>query len=410
VWDAGLASIATIDGIVREHAIDAAFEWVDGYLHAPQDDTDGHREQLKSDAALASDLGFDAEYLEIVPLIGQPGIRFTNQARIQPRAYLAGVAKAFVALGGRIYEHSAADEFCDTPRAIKVAGQTVRSEDVVVATHNPLVGLAGLAGATLFQTKLALYTSYVIAGRAPKGEVPDALWWDTQNPYHYLRVEPHRDFDVVIFGGEDHKTGQVHDTEDCYRRLEARLPTLVPRVELTHRWSGQVIETPDGLPYIGRSADQQYAATGYSGNGLTFGTLAAMMISDAILERANPWADLFDPARKALTRGLWDYLKENVDYPYYMIRDRFAGAETKSLRAVRRGEGKLIERNGAKVAAYRDRIGSVALRSAICTHMGCAVGWNPAERTWDCPCHGSRFKPNGDVISGPAEAPLAKVE
>jgi Rieske Fe-S protein len=186
--------------------------------------------------------------------------------------------------------------------------------------------------------------------------------------------------------------------------------TIVPHIELTHRWSGQVIETPDGLPYIGRSADHQYAATGYAGNGLTFGTLAGMMICDAILERSNPWTDLFDPSRKALTRGLWDYLKENVDYPYYMIRDRFAGVEAKSLRAVRRGEGKLIERNGAKVAAYRDHNGAMTLRSAICTHMGCAVDWNAAEQTWDCPCHGSRFKPNGDVIAGPAEAPLSKME
>jgi len=410
VWDGGLAAIATIDEVVREHAIDASFEWIDGYLHVPADDTERTGDDLKADATLANDLGFDAEYVATVPLIGRPGIRFTNQARIQPRAYLAGVAKAFITLGGRIYEHSSADDFCDDPRAVKVAGHSVHAEDFVIATHNPRVGLSGLAGATLFQTKLALYTTYVIAGRAPKGEVPDALWWDTADPYHYLRVEPHRDFDVVVFGGEDHKTGQQDDTEACHGRLENRLRAFVPRIDLTHRWSGQVIETPDGLPYIGRTAEHQYAATGYAGNGLTFGTLAAMMISDAILERSNPWTDLFDPDRKALTHGLWDYLKENVDYPYYMIRDRFAGAEAKSLRAVRRGEGTLIERNGAKVAAYRDRNGAVTLRSATCTHMGCTVGWNAAEQTWDCPCHGSRFQPNGDVIAGPAEAPLSKVD
>jgi len=135
-----------------------------------------------------------------------------------------------------------------------------------------------------------------------------------------------------------------------------------------------------------------------------------MMISDAILGRSNPWTELFDPSRKALTRGLWDYVKENVDYPYYMIRDRFAGADAQSLRAVKRGQGKIIERKGAKVAAYRDPAGQVTLRSAICTHMGCTVGWNTAERTWDCPCHGSRFTTTGDVISGPAEAPLAKAD
>jgi Rieske Fe-S protein len=249
-----------------------------------------------------------------------------------------------------------------------------------------------------------------MAGRVRPDTVPDALFWDTGDPYHYLRIEPHRGYDVVIFGGEDHKTGQQDDTAGCYQRLEARLKAIMPRIDVTHRWSGQVIETPDGLPYIGQMADHQYAATGYAGNGMTFGTLAGMMMSDAILHRTNPWRDLFDPSRKAITRGVWDYLKENVDYPYYLIRDRFAGAEAKSLRAVRRGQGKVIERDGAKVAAYRDPSGAVTLRSAICTHMGCVVGWNTAERTWDCPCHGSRFKPTGDVISGPAEAPLSEVE
>lgn len=411
VWDAGLAAIATIDEIVRAHEIPARFAWIDGYLHAPlRGDTSGAADSLQEDAALARELGFDAEYLETAPVMDRPGIRFANQARIQPRAYLAGLAAAFVAMGGRIYEHSAVDEFADDPRAVKACGHTVHCEDVVIATHNPLAGRTGLAGAAAFQTKLALYTSYVIAGPVPRGSVPDALWWDTGDPYDYLRVEPHRDFDLVIFGGEDHKTGQQDDTVACYRRLESRLNAIVPRIDVTHRWSGQVIETPDGLPYIGPSAEHQCAATGYAGNGLTFGTLAGMMIADAILGQSNPWAELFDPSRKALTRGLWDYVKENADYPYYLIRDRFAGADARSLRAVKRGEGKIVERNGAKVAAYRDPDGAVTLRSAICTHMGCVVGWNTAEHTWDCPCHGSRFKPSGDVISGPAEAPLAKVE
>ena len=411
VWDAGLAAIAQMDDIVRDHAIDASFEWVDGYLHAPLGDDGGDpSEHLKADAELAGELGFDAEYLDSVPLLGRPGVCFAHQARIHPRQYLAGVAKAFVALGGRIHEHSEADEFCDDPRRVKANGRTVTCEDLVLATHNPLVGFGGIAGATLFQTKLALYTSYVIAGRVARGVVPDALWWDTADPYHFVRVEPHRDHDVVIFGGEDHKTGQQEDTEACYRRLEDRLRAIVPTVELTHRWSGQVIETADGLPYIGQSADRQYSATGYAGNGLTFGTLAGMMMSDLVLGRSNPWTELFDPGRKALTRGLWDYVKENVDYPYYLIRDRFAGAEAKSLRAVKRGQGKVIDRNGAKVAAFRDTAGAVTLRSAICTHMGCTVGWNTAEQTWDCPCHGSRFKPTGDVISGPAEAPLSEAD
>jgi Rieske Fe-S protein len=215
---------------------------------------------------------------------------------------------------------------------------------------------------------------------------------------------------VIIVGGEDHKTGQADNTASCYERLERTLKTIAPAADVTHRWSGQVIETPDGLPYIGRSADHQYIATGFAGNGMTFGTLGAMIIADAILGRRNPWAELFEPGRAAVRRGAWEYVKENADYPYYLIRDRFAGGEGRSTRTVRRGEGKVIERNGSKVAVYRDRSGETTLRSATCTHMGCIVGWNDAERTWDCPCHGSRFKPNGEVISGPAESPLAKID
>jgi Rieske Fe-S protein len=343
-------------------------------------------------------------------MVGQPGIRFDGQARLHPRQYLAGLAKALVAAGGHIFEHTEAEEFTDAPRAVKTKGGTVRCADVIIATHNPQVGVGGMTRATLLQTKLALYTSYVVAGRVPAGSVPDALWWDTATPYHYVRVEPHRDHDVIILGGEDHKTGQATDTEACYGRLASYLAARVPGIALSHRWSAQVIETPDGLPYVGATADHEYAATGFAGNGLTFGTLAAMLMTDAIAGRSNPWADLFDVGRKALGRSLWDYVTENTDYPYYMIRDRFAGAEAKSLRAVRRGHGTIVERDGQKVAAYRDADGSVTLRSAVCTHMGCTVTWNAAERTWDCPCHGSRFRIDGSVISGPAGAPLPDVE
>ena len=410
VWDAGLAAIGTIDDIARARTIDAGFAWVDGYLHAAEGADADETARLQDDARTAREMGFDAEFVERVPLVNRPGVRVANQARLHPRRYLAGLARAFVALGGHLYEHSSADQFCDQPRGVTVNGHTIRCDDIVLATHNPLVGLSGMADATLFQTKLALYSSYVVAGRVARGTVPDGLWWDTGDPYRYLRVEPHRDFDVVILGGEDHKTGQQDDTTGCYRRLEASLTHLLPGVALTHRWSGQVIETPDGLPYIGQTAEHQYAATGYAGNGLTFGTLAGMLLSDAILGRANPWHDLFAPSRKAITRGAWNYLTENTDYPYYMIRDRFAGAGAQSLRAVRRGHGAIIERGGEQVAAYRDASGAVTLCSAVCTHMGCLVTWNTAERTWDCPCHGSRFTPAGEVISGPAESPLPPVK
>jgi glycine/D-amino acid oxidase-like deaminating enzyme/nitrite reductase/ring-hydroxylating ferredoxin subunit len=408
VWDSGLAAIAEIDRIVREHTIDCNFRWVDGYLHAPGGEATSRQvDEFREEAELANELGFDADFVE-VPFIGGPGIRFSDQARVHPLKYLAGLVRAIEAEGGRIFEKSSADEFFDEPFGVRVNNHRIRCRDIVIATHNPLVGVAGMTSATLFQTKLALYSSYVIAGHVARGRVPDALFWDTGDPYQYLRLDPEGPEDLVIFGGEDHKTGQVSDTDGCFERLEASLVRRLPKIVLTHRWTGQVIETPDGLPYIGAMTDHQYAATGFSGNGITFGTLSAMIISDAILERRNPWAELYEPNRKALVHGLWEYIKENKDYPYYLIRDRFAGAEGKSLRAVQRGQGKVIEYRGSKVAAYRDPSGKTTVRSATCTHMGCLVAWNDGDGTWDCPCHGSRFSPEGAVISGPAESPLAK--
>ena len=409
-WDAGAAAIELIDELSTSLAIDCSFQWVDAYLHTC-DRSQKDVALLEKDAELAAGMGFDATFVNEGPLAAVPGVRFGSQARFHPRQYLAGLSKAIIAAGGTIYEHSEAEEFCDEPRSVKANGHTITCADIIIATHTPLVGVAGMVPATVFQTKLALYSTYVVAGRVPTGTVEDALCCDTGDPYDYLRIDRHRDFDVVIFGGEDHKTGQDDDTEARFERLEKRLLARVPDVQLMYRWSGQVIETPDGLPYIGRSAEHQYMATGFAGNGMTFGTIGAMIMSDAILGRKNPWADLFDPGRAAVRRGgLWDYIKENVDYPYYLVRDRLARAEAPALRVIKRGAGKVVEYDNQKVAASRDGKGVLSLCSAICTHMGCVVAWNPAERTWDCPCHGSRFTPGGKVISGPAEEPLAEVK
>jgi glycine/D-amino acid oxidase-like deaminating enzyme/nitrite reductase/ring-hydroxylating ferredoxin subunit len=408
VWDSGLAAIFQIDTIVRDERIDCDFSWVRGYQHAPigQPPRDEQR-KFEEEARTASELGFDAEFVSDVPFVGGPGVMFPDQARFHPRKYLAALARIISDRGGLIFEHTAADEFCDKPLATKANGHTLSCAYIVLATHTPLVGNAGIIGATLLQTKLALYTSYVVAGRVEKNHIPDALFWDTADPYHYLRVERHRDHDQVIFGGEDHKTGQTSDTNVCFDRLERTLRSMNGAIEITHRWSGQVIETADGLPYIGETADRQFTGTGFAGNGMTFGTLTAMMATDRIIGRKNPWSDLFDPGRKKIIGAAWDYIRENKDYPYYMIRDRFAGAETRSKRAVPRGSGRVVDIGGTQVAVYRDETGATTERSAICTHMACTVDWNEAERTWDCPCHGSRFKPDGPVIAGPAESPLA---
>ncbi len=408
-WDAGLAAIAQIDTIVGDEEIDCHWEWVPGYKFAALTaDAASDARRFQKEAALATDLGFEASFLEAVPFFDRPGVEFGGQGRFHPRKYLAALAALVHGNGSHVFEHTESEEIAAEPLSVKANGQTIACDYVVVATHNPLVGKTGLASATLFQTKLSLYSSYVLGGRVPKGTVPDALYWDTADPYHYLRIDPHRDHDYVIFGGQDHKTGQAPDTEACYRALESALKRILPRIDLTHRWSGQVIETNDGLPFIGESAARQFVATGYAGNGMTFGTIAGMMARDAAIGRRNPWDELFDTGRTKVRGGAWDYLKENKDYPYYLIRDRLAGPEGKSLRDVKRGKGKILEIDGERVAAWRSDAGKVTLLSPICTHMGCVVDWNEAESTWDCPCHGSRFKPNGEVLAGPAESPLPR--
>ncbi len=406
-WDAGAAAMTRVHEIAAEAGIDCEFAWVPGYLHAPQQNATGkERKTLQEDAILAQELGFDAAYLEKVPFMGTPGVRFANQAKFHPRKYLAGLLRALERAGAHLFEQTDGSEIHDHPLSVKSNGHTITCGHVILATHVPLQGTRGTLNAALLQTKLAPYTTYVAAGKIPAGVVPEASFWDTNDPYDYLRIDRHEGYDYAILGGADHKTGQGGEPEQHFARMEARLRELFREVQLDHRWSGQVVETNDGLPFIGEVAERQFMGTGYAGNGTTFGTLAAMMAADDVAGRKNPWSDLFDPSRKKVLGGAWDYLRENKDYPFYFLKDRLTRPSENSLDAVPRGEGRLVQHEGHKVAAFRDEQGHLTVRSAVCPHMGCIVRWNGAEKTWDCPCHGSRFEATGDVIAGPAESGL----
>jgi glycine/D-amino acid oxidase-like deaminating enzyme/nitrite reductase/ring-hydroxylating ferredoxin subunit len=407
-WDAGAAAIDEIERIVQEEEIQCEFTRAPGYLHAW---VDGFSEEeissLKKEASLSGKLGFGATYLERVPYFSAPGVRFPNQAKFHPRKYLRSLVMKLSGNGSHVFEKSAVTEFDAKKRRTKVNGYWINFDRVVMATNNPLVGLASITSATLLQTKLSLYTSYAIGARVRSETIPEAMFWDTRDPYDYLRLDRHRGFDYVVYGGEDHKTGQKRKTDKPYARLLARLKKIIPGAQVDHRWSGQIISTPDGLPYIGENAEHQFIATGFCGNGITFGTISAMMALDWVTGRKNPWSDLFAVDRKKIKGATWNYLRENKDYPYYMIKDRIARPETDSVRKLKRGEGMVIGSRAKKIAAFRDRNGKVHKLSPVCPHLGCHVRWNPAESTWDCPCHGSRFKPNGEVIAGPAEEALS---
>jgi len=411
VWAGGRAAINLVFDIVRKEKIHCDFAWVPGYLcSSPEVDPKKDRHRLEKDCELAKELGFPAEFITSVPLLNRCGVKFAHQAKFDPLKYLAALLRIIPGRGSHVFERTESTEIQAKPLAVKTEKNRIRCSYVVLATHNPLMGKTNLASATLFQTKLFLYTSYAVGAKIRANTVPEASFWDTGIPYNYLRVDAHRDFDYAILGGEDHKTGQVEKTASVYSRLEKKLKRLIPTARIDSRWSGQVIETVDGLPYIGETAERQFVATGFSGNGMTFGTLGAMMAVDAFLKRNNPWQKLFDVHRKKWVGGALHYLRENKDYPQYLLQDWLGAANGKTLRSLSRNEGKILQLDGKKVAAYRDAHGKVSLCSPVCTHLKCIVAWNEAEKTWDCPCHGSRFAATGEVLTGPAEEPLEKID
>ena len=409
VWHAGMNAIETIERTVSNLEINCQFRRVPGFLHEALFGDVDESEELREETELARELGFDAAFVPSVPIVAKPGMRISNQAKFRPLEYLNALAEFIDGDGSAVYEHTEVSEIEDDPLVVVANDVRVECDHVVIATHVPLMGKASLLSASLFQTKLAPYSSYVVSARLPQGTLPEVSLWDTSDPYFYLRVDKEPELDRVIFGGNDHKTGQTEDTRDHFSRLEQSLHSILPHATVEHRWSGQVIETNDGVPYIGEIADRQFIATGFSGNGITFGTAAALLIRDSILNKDNPLKDLFAVQRKKLRGGAWDYFKENLDYPYYLISDWLTPAKAVSPESIPRGEGAIIKIDGHKVACAHDRHGKLHQVSAVCTHLGCIVHFNQAEQTWDCPCHGSRFSLSGDVIAGPAESPLDPV-
>jgi len=280
-WEAGLAAIDQISEIVRDRKLDCEFKWVPGFLHASlkEDEDDKNLKSLHEDATLAREFGFAAEFVNSVPYANRPGVRFEHQAKFHPLKYLAPLLQRIDGDGSHVFEHTEASEVEPDPLTVHAGRFKIRCNYLIIATHTPLIGKSGLTSATLFQTKLALYTSYVLGARLPQGAVPEALFWDTADPYYYLRVDRRVDHDYAIFGGEDVKTGQEQDANEVFARLEKQLKGVLPRAEVQHRWLGQVVETNDGLPFIGENEGQQFIATGFCGNGFTLGTLSAVMSS-----------------------------------------------------------------------------------------------------------------------------------
>jgi Rieske Fe-S protein len=259
-------------------------------------------------------------------------------------------------------------------------------------------------------TKQAPYVTYVIGASIPKGSVATALYWDTLDPYHYVRVQGVGDHDVLIVGGEDHKTGQESDCYERYGRLESWTRERFPQIgDIEFRWSGQVMEPVDYLAFIGRNpldSDNVFIATGDSGQGMTHGTIAGMLLTDLIQDRKNRWADLYSPSRVTL-RATPEFASENINVAA-QYSDYVTAGDIKSEDELKPGQGAVVRHGLSKIAVYRDENGAIHKRSAVCPHLGCVVAWNACEKTWDCPCHGSRYSAEGRVYQGPANTDLSE--
>lgn len=401
VADASRASLEKIAELVQRHAIDCRFRRVPGYLYTEKRK---YVAELKNEAAAAREAGLDAQWVGEVPLPFETrgAVLWPEQAQFHPGEYLAALAKHAAAAGAQIFERTFATKV--EAGLVETELGRVTADHVFMATNVPI------AGFTHVHTKAAAYRSYAIAF-AEAGSHHDGLFWDTADPYHYTRWQETDEGTFLIAGGEDHRTGEEEDTEGCFSRLEDYARQSFGPHEARYRWSGQIIEPHGGLPMIGGSKEQVYIATGYAGQGMTFGTAGAMLVSDLILGVSNPWKDLFDPMRNRPHITTREFITENAHFPAHLIADRVASAnvEATSTEEVANGEGKIV-RVGRKIAAFRDDAGTLHCLSPVCPHLKCDVAWNPAERTWDCPCHGSRFAPTGAVLNGPAREPLTRME
>ena len=404
------AAINRIEEIVKLERIDCDFARLDGYLFlAPDDDRKELERELE--AAHRASLS-DVELLERVPVDFHdfgPCLRFPRQARFHVLKYLAGLARAVVRAGATIHTRSHVAELSGAKDGASAfvktdAGRTVKARSLVVATNSPINDWVKM------HTKQAPYRTYVVGLRVPDNAVRDALYWDTGDPYMYVRLQHDEEGEVLVVGGADHKTGQAHDMDERFRRLETWARAHFPMAgDVAYRWSGQVMEPVDHMAFIGRNPgeDDVYVATGDSGQGLTHGVMGAMLNATLVTGGKSDWAELYAPDRKPL-KAAKNWVMENST-ALKNLAEYVTLGELSSVNELEPGQGAITREGLNQIAAYRDANGNMHQHSAACTHLGCHLHWNSFESCWDCPCHGSIFGPEGQVLNAPAISGLTPI-
>ncbi|MBA3722176.1 MAG: FAD-dependent oxidoreductase [Parachlamydiaceae bacterium] len=397
------AAIDYIEKIILDENIDCDFERVDGYLFVPPEDS---KDILDKEYNSIKKIGKVINKVDRAPFSSTfntgPCLQFPNQGQFHVLKYLQGLIKAILNLGGKIFSHTHVNRIEDGSVCIVTteSKSKITSNSTIVATCTPI------NNRFIIHTKQAPYRTYVFGASIPKGSVPKGLYWDTANPYHYIRVQKHSsdpNSDWLLIGGEDHKTGQDQEIEAKYDHLEEWAKIRIPMIgKIEYRWSGQVFEPVDSLAFIGRNPGDRniYISTGDSGNGITHGTIAGILIPDLILGKESPWKHLYEPSRKTLSSAL-KFTQENLNVSL-QYTDWLTPGEMKQIDELSPNEGMILRKGIKKIAVYRDTKNEVHFNSAFCPHLGGCVRWNHGEKSWDCPCHGSRFDGCGKVLNGPA--------
>jgi glycine/D-amino acid oxidase-like deaminating enzyme/nitrite reductase/ring-hydroxylating ferredoxin subunit len=354
---------------------------------------------LQKQCAAARKLGFNSWFTRQVPLpfhcVG--AVQTANQGCFHSQRYLQHLAAEIHGDGSAVFENTTAEPPNEgAPAVVKTGGGRVTADAVIVATHSPYLGISE------FEFRVFPYQSYVVAARV-EDEISDALYWDDADPYHYIRLASPTDPGLVIVGGCDHKTGQPGNERERFAELEQYVHEHFGVLSIEHQWSAQHYMPADGLPHVGKVPGMEhiYIATGFAGTGLTWGTIAGSLLARLITGQRHPLADILAPGRLTLLASARDVIAENLDVMRRFVVDRFAGGKLLADEQIPAGTGQIVSRNGKLVAMYRDPSGALFRMSPVCTHAGCIVHWNEAERTWDCPCHGGRYTADGRRLYGP---------
>ncbi|MDP4094941.1 MAG: FAD-dependent oxidoreductase, partial [Bacillota bacterium] len=387
-----------INKIIEENEIDCDFSWQPSYIYTNSEE---YIEQIQNEVKTASALGIKASYQEETPLPFKvkAAVRFDGQAQFHPRKYLLALAAKIPGQGSNIFEQTKAVDIEEENgcTVITDSGIRVHASKVIIASHYPFYDKPGL-----YFTRIYPDRSYILAVRA-KSKYPGGMYINAEQPARSLRSQPYENGELILVGGEHHKTGHGENTNQHYENLLSFAEDTFGVISVPYRWSTQDCMTMDGVPYIGHLTSNKkdiYVATGFQKWGMTSSTVSALIIRDLIMEGDNPWKEVFDPSRTTIAASAKNFIKENAD-----VAGNFISGKLMSVPEnldVKKGEGKIMDIDGYKTGVYRDSDDKLHFVDTSCTHLGCGLKWNDAEKTWDCPCHGSRFGYTGDIVEGPA--------